>query len=150
MPERELLCTFLLDGRRYGLPVADVQEVVRALRATPMPLAPTGVRGLANLRGTIAPSLDLRARLALPPRPPDPAAEPELVVVVRTQSGPVCLLVDEIGDVLEVVAADLEPTPEALSPAVRRLVRGLLKLQDDVLLVLDAARTADLQPPSTP
>jgi purine-binding chemotaxis protein CheW len=65
-------------------------------------------------------------------------------MVVRTSDGAVSLLVDEIGDVLEMDAATYERPPENLDPAARQLIRGVHKLQGRLLLVLDAERTAEL------
>ena len=64
-------CTFSLDGHVFGVPVSSVQEVLRSQDLTTVPLAPTEIAGLLNLRGQIVTSLELRARLGLPPRDPD-------------------------------------------------------------------------------
>ena len=68
----------------------------------------------------------------------------ESIIVVRTDDGAVSLLVDEIGDVLDVDEATYERPPENLDPAARELIRGVYKLKDRLLLVLDAERTVDL------
>ena len=65
-------------------------------------------------------------------------------MVVRTEGGAVSLLVDEIGDVLDVEAATYQRPPENLDPAARHLVRGVYKLKGRLLLVLDAERTVGL------
>lgn len=75
------LCTFLLDGYLFGVPVPQVQEVIRYQPMTPIPLAPGAVVGLINLRGQIVVAIDLRRRLALGNRP---AGELPMNVVVRT------------------------------------------------------------------
>ena len=64
--------------------------------------------------------------------------------MVRTEDGALSLLVDEIGDVLEVEAEGFEKPPENLDPAVRDLIEGIYKLKDKLLLVLDTERTVDL------
>jgi purine-binding chemotaxis protein CheW len=65
-------------------------------------------------------------------------------VVVRTEEGAVSLLVDEIGDVVEVDSASFERPPDNLDPAIRDLVRGIHKLKDRLLLVLDIGQTLNL------
>lgn len=137
------VCTFLLGGRTFALPVSQIQEVVRQLEATPVPLAPPAVRGLANLRGQIAMAVDLRRRLDLPDRDP---AQGEVNVVVRGEDGPVCLVVDDVGDVLDLPAGAVERPPETLKPAVREVVRGVCKLQEELVLLLDTARAAETAP----
>jgi purine-binding chemotaxis protein CheW len=109
---------------------------------TRVPLASSMVRGLINLRGQIVTAVDVRARFRLPRLPDD--QEP-MNVVLCTGDGVVSLLVDEIGDVLEVGAADFERPPETLSAVLRDIVHGVYKLERRLLLLLDVARTVALE-----
>ena len=106
-----------------------------------MPLAPPVVRGLINLRGQIVTAIDLRRRLELHDRPAD---QLPVNVVVHTDDGAVSLLVDEIGDVLEVPEKAFERPPETLQGTARELIRGAYKLEDRLLLILDTERTVNL------
>jgi purine-binding chemotaxis protein CheW len=133
-------CTFFVRGLFLGLEVTCIQEVIRYQPLTVVPLTPSVIGGLMNLRGQIVTAIDLRHRLGLPPR--DPAERP-INVVVRTAEGAVSLLVDEIGDVIEVDDAAFERPPETLGEDARALIRGAYKLKGRLLLVLDAARTVD-------
>src|SRR5579871_3823943 len=137
MPEGRQYCTFYLDGHYFGLDVLKVQEIIRYQEMTRVPLAPPVVRGLINLRGQIVTALDLRRRLQLSDRPAD---QLPVNVVVQTDDGAVSLLVDEIGDVLEVPENLFERPPETLEKTARELVRGAYKLQDRLLLILDIER----------
>ena len=65
MTEAREFCTFRLDGSLYGIDVQNVREVFRDQEATPVPMAPSVVRGLINLRGQIVTTIDLRGRLGL-------------------------------------------------------------------------------------
>jgi purine-binding chemotaxis protein CheW len=134
-------CTFFVAGHCFGLDVLKVQEIIRCQEMTPVPLAPPVVRGLINLRGQIVTALDLRRRLELEDRA---ASELPVNVVVRTDDGAVSLLVDEIGDVLNVPENLFESPPETLKGKARELIRGAYKLPDRLLLVLDAERTVRL------
>ncbi len=135
------LATFHVAELFFGVDVLRVQEVLAWQPMTPVPLAPEVVEGLINLRGQIVTAVDMRRRLGLPPR--DGEAAP-MNLVIRTEDGPVSLLVDDIGDVLEADAAAWERPPENLSPAARELVRGVYKLEGRLLLVLDVERTVEL------
>jgi len=104
---------------------------------THVPLAATAVSGLINLRGQIVTAIDLRTRLGLPPRS---ANERPMNVVVRDGDAAVSLLVDSIGDVLEVNDAAFERPPSTVRGSVRGLVLGAYKLTDNLLLVLDTAQ----------
>lgn len=141
MAESGQLATFFVGDRFFGVDVLRVQEVLRAQEMTRVPLAPEVIEGLINLRGQIVPAIDMRRRLGLEPRP---AGREPMNVVVRTDDGAVSLLVDEIGDVLEVEASAWERPPENLAAGARELIRGVYKLKDRLLLVLDVDRTVEL------
>jgi purine-binding chemotaxis protein CheW len=134
MPERQQLCTFLVNNLLLGLELEKVQEVLNYQEMTPVPLAPPVVAGLINLRGNIVTAIDLRKRLELEDRPS------ELLptnVVLGEDMGSVSLLADEIGDVVEVDQDSFEPRPETLEGVARHLIKGAYKLKNRLLLVLD-------------
>src|SRR5262245_37434005 len=109
MTPSQQYCTFFLNDLFFGIEVQKVQEVIRFQQMTRIPRSPPVVSGLINLRGQIVTALDLRKRLGLPDRPADRLP---MNVVVRGDDGTVSLLVDEIGDVIEVSADAFEPPPE--------------------------------------
>jgi len=125
--------TFYLEGLFFGVETVKVQEVLKYQPTTPVPLAPGVVGGLINLRGQIVTSIDLRRRLELSDRPADKAP---LNVVVRGEDGAVSLLVDEIGDVIEVNPELHESPPENTPEKVRETLQGVYKLPDRLLLAL--------------
>ena len=141
MAERRQFCSFFLDGLRFGVDVQKVQEVVPYQEMTRVPLAPSTVRGLLNLRGQIVTGIDLRRRLELAERP---AESLPMNVVLRGEDSPVSFLVDDIGEVVEVTAEAWERPPETLRGRVRELILGVYPLPDELLLVLDTAKTLDL------
>jgi purine-binding chemotaxis protein CheW len=136
------LSTFFVADLFFGVDVLRVQEVLRFQQMTHVPKAPDVIEGLINLRGQIVTAIDLRRRLGLPPRTGEEVAPTNMVI--RTDDGAVSLLVDEIGDVLEVDAATFERPPENLDPAARDIIQGVYKLKDRLLLVLDTERTVDI------
>ena len=133
--------TFFVADLFFGVDVLHVQEVLRFQQMTHVPLAPDVVDGLINLRGQIVTAIDMRRRLQLPSRA---AGQTPMNMVVRTEEGAVSLLVDEIGDVLDVEASTYERPPENLDPAARGIIRGVYKLKERLLLILDVERTVDL------
>ena len=144
MSDTRQFCTFRLDGLYFGVDVQQVQEVIRHLEMTPVPLAPAMVSGLINLRGQIVTAIGLRVRLGLPAAA---SAESSANVVVRTEDGPMSLRVDEIGDVLEISEDLYEPAPVNLSSVAREVTLGVYKLDRCLMLVLDVEKTVQL--PST-
>ncbi len=141
MAEALQFSTFFLGDLFLGVRVEQVQEVLRSQEMTCVPLAPPVVSGLINLRGQVVIALDLRHRLALPERP---AEQRPMNVVMRADDGAVSLLVDTIGDVLEVEEDAFEPLPETLTGVVRELLQGVYKLQDRLLLILDTDRALEV------
>lgn len=131
-------CTFSLGSMTLGVEVERVQEAIRYQPMTPVPLAPSVVGGLLNLRGQIVTAIDLRRCLDL-----DPRAEGTLPmnVVIRTSDGAVSLLVDRIGDVVETDVDDFEPVPDTAVGSARELISGAYKLPGQLLLALDTDRT---------
>jgi purine-binding chemotaxis protein CheW len=133
--------TFLVADLFFGVDVLHVQEVLQPQQMTSVPQAPGVIEGLINLRGQIVTAIDMRRRLGLPQRA---GGQAPMNIVVRTVDGAVSLLVDEIGDVLDMDAAAYERPPQNLDPAAKELIRGVYKLADRLLLVLDEERTVDL------
>jgi len=141
MTHQTQFCTFFVDGLAFGVEVLKVQEVIRYQDMTPVPLAPPAVSGLINLRGQIVPAIDLRRRLSLTDRPEGTLP---MNVVIRTADGPASLLVDDIGEVLNVDDSAYERPPETMVSATRALVTGVYKLKDRLLLALDTDQAVAL------
>ena len=137
MSEPKQYCTFYLDDLFFGVDVLMVQEVIKFQDMTNVPLASKVVQGLINLRGQIVTAIDLRRRLELSERPPD--QEP-MNIVIQTDDGAVSLLVDEIGDVLEVTEDTLDPPPNTVKGTARELITGVHKLDGCLLLILDTEK----------
>jgi purine-binding chemotaxis protein CheW len=141
MAHTSQFCTFYLDKLLFGVELKGVQEVIRSLEMTNVPLAPEVVSGLINLRGQIVTAVDLRRRLELEPAPPDVLP---MNVVVRSEDGAVSLLVDEIGDVVEVDESSFEPPPATLRSSVRSMIVGVHKLNDRLMHVLDIEKACHM------
>jgi purine-binding chemotaxis protein CheW len=141
MSQTRQYSTFYLDKLLFGVESLKIQEVMRFLELTAVPLAPAAVSGLMNLRGQIVIALDLRHRLRLAARPEGVAP---MCVVVRGDDGAVSLLVDDIGDVVEVEDATFEPPPETLRRELRSVIVGVHKLERQLMHVLDADRVCEI------
>jgi purine-binding chemotaxis protein CheW len=133
------LCTFRAGDLLLGVDVHVVQEVNRFQEMTPVPLSGPGIEGLINLRGEIVTAIDLRTQLGLEPRAE--GVQP-MNVVVRTGGGIASLLVDEIGDVLNVDPDSLELPPSTVTGRLREFLQAVYKLDGELLLVLDPARAS--------
>jgi purine-binding chemotaxis protein CheW len=141
MNETKQYCSFYVNDQFFGIEVCLVQEVIRYQEMTQVPLASREIGGMINLRGQIVTAIDLRRRLGLPDRP---AGKLPMNVVIRTDDSAVSLLVDEIGDVLQVDADAYEPPPETLTGFSREVISGVYKLKGKLLLILDTKITVAL------
>lgn len=126
------ILVFEVGGRRYGLPVSDVGELVRAVAVVPLPLMPAHLEGVVNLRGHIIPVHDLRARLGLP------AKEVELsdhLIITRSRGSPVALRIDRAIELMRLDAVDVESAEgKAL---IREGIVGVAKLPDGLAPILN-------------
>ncbi|MGK6322642.1 chemotaxis protein CheW [Sphingomonas sp. DT-51] len=134
------LCQFVIfhsAGERFAVPLARVKEIIRVPEVVRMPLSPAALLGLANLRGTVLPVLDLRSISGLPAVLVDEASR----VVVLDHGHPVGLMVDRVANVVSVERARIEPA-ERLNAAVDdALLTGMIKDEagGGVIMILDVA-----------
>jgi purine-binding chemotaxis protein CheW len=138
MEEKRQFSSFFVDDFLFGIAVEKVQEVASSANMTPVPLAPPKVSGLINLRGQIVTAIDLRRCLELSDRAP--GQEP-VNVILRTDDGYASLLVDRVGEIVEVDEDAFERPPETLRGPGRELIRGAYKLNGKLMHVLDLDRT---------
>lgn len=137
MPAPNNCITFLVDGQLFGMPATEVMELTRFHELTRVPLAPPTIAGLMNLRGQVVTAVDMRRRLELRLRPD---GQQPMNVVLRREDVLVSLLVDQVGEVIELDDSTFEPVPDTLRGVARELVRGVHKLPGKLLLLLDPAK----------
>ena len=132
--------TFEVDGQLFGVTVDAVQEVLSFNEYTAVPLAASAVGGLFNLRGQVIAAVDLRVQLGLPRQSLDGAV---MNVILRGDDEPVSLLVDRIGEVIDLDESMFEPPPDTLVGPGRDLIVGTFKLEGRLMLALDPRRAVD-------
>lgn len=137
-PEEECLAqavTFQLEGQLYGLPIDVVQEIQQLVEFTPLPDTSPYLLGLIDLRGSVVPAIDLRVLVGLEPRP---FSLETPMIFCRVREHVVCLVVDEVEDVVDLPAVGLQP-PSALYSLADRLI-GTCRLPIGLVLLLDIDR----------
>ena len=146
MSEIAQLVVFRLDERRYALPLAVVERVVRAVDVTPLPKAPPIVLGAINVQGRVLPVLNVRQRFLVPDRDVGPA---DWFLLAHTARHTVVLVVDESEGVVERPQAEIVGSTQIVPgleqfPGVLRLDDGLVLIHDlERFLSLDEARALD-------
>jgi purine-binding chemotaxis protein CheW len=128
------IVVFALGGERYGLEIATVFEIIRQQPITAVPQAPASVEGVINLRGRIIPVVDLRGRFGLPPAA---ASSSSRVVVCDANGLRVGLIVDAVSEVLMIPDSAIEPTPAIAVGGNTEYVRGVAKLGEQMIILLD-------------
>ena len=141
MSQTRQFCTFYLNKLLFGVELQKVQEVMRHIELTEIPLAPDVVAGLMNLRGQIVTAIDLRRRLEMDVRA---GQSPPMNVVIRSTDGAISLLVDAIGDVVEVDDESFERPPETLQGKIREVIMGVHKLDKQLMHVLDTEKVCEI------
>ena len=135
--EEELVLTLTVCGQDCGVPVLAVRDVLGPQAITPIPLAPAEIEGAMNLRGRIVTAVDLRRRLALPPRPD--GAQP-MSIVVEHGGELYSMLADAVGEVVPLSSADRAPNPPTLDQLWREVSRGVHRRDGQLLILLDVER----------
>lgn len=133
----EQLVTMIVDDQLFGIPILQVQDIVEASNVTPVPLAPSAVAGVLNLRGRIVTVIDLRKLLGNNEEVP---WKSQMGVTVEYKGDLYTILVDAIGDVRTLPKRDFDKAPSTLEDNVRSLCSGIYRLRGNLLVVLDVSR----------
>jgi purine-binding chemotaxis protein CheW len=120
------LISFCMDDQEFCLDIMAVREIRGWTAATPLPHSPSYVRGVINLRGTVLPIIDLKARLGLGASEP---SQRSVIIVVHIEHRLVGLLVDAVSEILAADRAAVQPTPNVGCETVSRFLRGIIPLE---------------------
>lgn len=133
LSEYDEYVTVMVGDQTFGLPIDRVHDVFIASAVTEVPLAPQEIVGLLNLRGRVVTAMCLRRRLGLPDAPEGR----EMAVGLEHQGESYGLLVDQVGEVMKLSADTREPNPVHMNQYWVRLSRGVHRLDDKLLIILD-------------
>ncbi len=132
--------TFTTAGQPFGLPIAQVQDVFTLANLTRVPLSGRDIAGVLNLRGRIVTVIELANRLGLDCS--TDAAE-RIVIGIERGAESFGILVDRVGEVLSLAEADRESAPVNTDRELDAIATGVFRLDDKILVALDADRTLD-------
>lgn len=128
------LVGFRLGDEEFGIDILKVKEINRIVKITHIPQSPDFVEGVINLRGKIIPIIDLRKRFSMPERAYD---EQTRIVVGEIEGKTVGLIVDSVSEVLRLPLNSVEPAPKIVSKDKADYIKGVGKLDDRLLMLLD-------------
>ena len=129
--------TVMIAGQRFGIPVLQIQDILREQKMTYIPLASKEIAGSLNLRGRIVTAIDVRKRLGLPDKEDD---EPSMSVVVEYKDDLFSLIIDSVGDVLCFKDKYYESNPGTLDPLWRDISTGIYQMENELLIIMDVSR----------
>lgn len=127
--------TIMVGGQLFGIPIHRVHDVFVPERLTRVPLAPAEVAGVLNLRGRVLTMVDMRAQLGL-----EPAPGSKVAVGIEHRGDFYGLIVDGVGEVLELLPSAIEPTPSNLDRLWAGLSAGVCRMTDRLLVILEVDR----------
>jgi purine-binding chemotaxis protein CheW len=132
--------TAWIAGQLFGIPITRVHDVFEAERITHVPLAPSEISGVLNLRGSVITALDMRKRLGLPPRED---AKKQMAIGIDHDGEAYGLLVDAMGEVLKLPESGLDAVPINLQKDWAAICTGVYRLEDRLMVVLDVDKILD-------
>jgi len=133
--------TAMIDGQLFGLPIVRVQDVFIPERLTRVPLAPPEIAGVLNLRGRIVTLIDLRRRFGLGEHK---EGGDVMAIGVESRGESYGLLIDRVGEVVELDGVAREPNPVNLDQRLAQMSSGIHRLDDQLLIVVDVDRVLDI------
>jgi purine-binding chemotaxis protein CheW len=129
--------SFKLGSEEYGVDIAQVQEINRMVAITHVPRAPQFMEGVINLRGQLIPIIDLRARFGMPRTE---HTKNTRIVVTEIGAKRVGMVVDSVSEVLRLATEHIEEAPEMITGVDTEYIRGVGKIEDRLIILLDLAR----------
>lgn len=136
------LVVFDLAGEHYGVDISAVEGIIKMQNITRMPQSPEFVEGVTNLRGSVLPVIDLRKRFG---QPGCEADKDTRIVVVDMEGTKVGIIVDAVSEVLRVPEETIEATPPMVTSVDTSFIRGIAKLADRLIILLDLPKVLTLQ-----
>ena len=134
--------TVTIGDHMFGLPIFRVQDVFVPVGLTRVPLASPEVAGILNLRGRVVTAIDMRSRLDFGEREP---GTPVMAIGIELKGESYGLLVDAVGEVMQLHNSACEPKPTNLDPRLSRVAAGIYRLEGQLMVVLDVDRVLDIR-----
>jgi len=128
------LVTLTLGTEEYAVDILKVQEINRMKEITRVPNSPSYVEGVINLRGKVIPVVNLRSKFGLQEKEND---ERTRIIIMDIQGIIMGLIVDSVSEVLRIPSNIVEPTPPMASNISSEFIKGIAKLEDRLIILLD-------------
>lgn len=131
------MVVFKLSNEEFAIEVSSIEAIIKLQAITKVPHAPAHVVGVTNLRGNIVPVIDLKKRLNLPEN--EHNADTRIIVAIL-QDSKVGMVVDAVSQVIEIDESQIEPTPQITTSIDSAYIRGIVKVEKLLVILLDLAK----------
>ncbi|WP_054694379.1 chemotaxis protein CheW [Syntrophomonas palmitatica] len=132
---------FQLGKEEYAVDILNVQEINRLLNITRVPRAEKHIDGVINLRGNIIPVINLHKKFNLQSSGNE---EDKRIIVFEFEDVKAGIIVDEVSEVLRLNTADIEATDRVYNSINADHIKGIAKVQERLLILLDLQKILDL------
>jgi purine-binding chemotaxis protein CheW len=132
--ETHRLLAFLLGGEEYGINILMFREIIRLAEITPVPGAPSCIKGIISLRGAVLPILNLHQLLSMPETQPDKKSR---ILVVNLEAGPVGVIVDAVTGIVDLKEAEIEPPPTVTTRLETDHIKGMGRYKGRLIILLE-------------
>lgn len=128
------LVTFRLGSGEYAIDIMQAKEIIKMEKITLIPNAPYFVEGVINLRGNIIPIIDLKKRFNLEESEGDKNTG---IIIAKIEDVDMGIMIDSVSKVVSMANSDIQPPPSMLQGIGQRYIKGVGKMEDKLLVVLD-------------
>jgi len=139
----EKYVVFEIGENRYSIPLAEVSQIIRYENVTDVPTAPAFVDGVINVGGDVIPVVNLRIRFSLPRKE---ITRRNRVIIVQKQDIRYGILVDAVREILDLDQDRIAPEAASVFGMKSEFVRGIVKIRDHLLVLLDIFRVLSTSP----
>lgn len=131
------ILTFYVENQVYGIEIPYVTDIIEIQPITFVPKIPHYIEGVINLRGKVIPVMNVRLRFAKEKIPYD---ERTCIIVIENEDTSVGVIVDRVCEVMDVTPDQITPPPDYKSVNSNRFIKNIVKMGDDVKLLLDCQK----------
>jgi len=136
------LVVFHIQDEEFGVPIEDIQEIIKVGTITPIPDTPEFIRGVINVRGDIVTTIDIKSRFAITRKKDNIARH---VMITRQNDCLFGLIVDEVTEVLRIDEKEIKPPPTMIKQIDKAYLKGIIVYEERLLILLDLARVLSEQ-----
>jgi len=130
------LAVFQLDGQPYAIDIEKIKQIIRPLKITKLPRAPSFVEGVIDLRGVVLPVVDMRKRFSLPSRG-EAESKDDKIIIVSVAKKIVGIVVDDVTEVIPMAKNEIQPPPRVVKGVEANYLKGVCRYHDQILMILN-------------